>query len=111
MRSRGVLIIGSGNMVHNLGMLDWNRLNDIGYGYDWALEGNNKMKKFILSGDDTSLISYKTLGNEVRLSIPTPEHFLPLLYAVALRDKNEEICLFNDKAVAGSLTMTSVRIA
>ena len=111
LRSRGVLIIGSGNMVHNLGMLDWNRLNDIGYGYDWALEGNNKMKKFILSGDDTSLISYKTLGNEVRLSIPTPEHFLPLLYAVALRDKNEEICLFNDKAVAGSLTMTSVRIA
>ena len=111
LRSNGILIIGSGNMVHNLGMVDWNRLNDIGYGYDWALEANDKMKKFILSGDDASLIGYKTLGNEIRLSIPTPEHFLPILYVIALRDKNEKISLFNDKSVAGSLTMTSVRIA
>lgn len=109
LRNKGVLIVGSGNMVHNLRMVDWNRLNEINYGYDWALEASEKMKKYILSGNHEQLISYQSQGKEFNLAVPTPEHFLPLLYVIALKDKNEEVSLFNDKAVGGSLTMTSVK--
>lgn len=110
LRKKGVLIIGSGNMVHNLRMVDWRRLNESDYSYDWASEASEKMKKFILSGDHNQLINYQAQGKEFSLAIPTPEHYLPLLYALALKEKNEEISLFNDKAVGGSLTMTSVKI-
>lgn len=110
LRSKGVLIIGSGNMVHNLRMVDWSRLDEIDYGYDWALEASEKMKKIIFSGDHRQLINYHSLGKEFEIAIPTPEHFLPLLYVLALKEKNEEVSLFNDKAVGGSLTMTSVKI-
>ena len=109
LRNKGVLIIGSGNMVHNLRMVDWNRLNEIDYGYDWALEASEKMKNYILSGNHKELINYGSQGKEFNLAVPTPEHFLPLLYVLALKDKNEEVSLFNDKAVGGSLTMTSVK--
>jgi 4,5-DOPA dioxygenase extradiol len=110
LRSKGVLIIGSGNMVHNLGMVAWDKLSE-SYGYDWALEASEKMKKCILSGDHQPLIDFRSQGRSFDLSIPTPEHYLPLLYALALKDKNDHVSLFNDKPVAGSLTMTSVRIA
>uniref|UniRef100_A0A7V3E854 4,5-DOPA dioxygenase extradiol n=1 Tax=Ignavibacterium album TaxID=591197 RepID=A0A7V3E854_9BACT len=110
LRKKGVLIVGSGNMVHNLRTVDWRRLNEINYSYDWASEASDKMKKFILSGDQNQLINYQAQGKEFSLAIPTPEHYLPLLYALALKEKNEEISLLNDKAVGGSLTMTSVKI-
>jgi 4,5-DOPA dioxygenase extradiol len=110
LRKKGVLIIGSGNMVHNLRMVAWDRLNDDEYGYDWALEASDKMKNFILSGDHQQLVNYKSQGRAFEMAIPTPEHYLPLLYALALKEKNETIDLFNDKAVGGSLTMTSVKI-
>lgn len=110
LREKGVLIIGSGNMVHNLGLVAWDKLNSDNYGYDWALEANEKMKKFILDNDHQSLINYSSQGREFQLSIPTPEHFLPLIYSMALKEKDEQISIFNDKAVAGSLTMTSVKI-
>ncbi len=110
LRSKGILIIGSGNMVHNLGMVSWENINEAGFGYDWAIEANEKMKKFILGGDHDSLIDYKSQGKAFNFAIPTPEHFLPLLYTLALKEENEEIKIFNDKPVAGSLTMTSVRI-
>jgi 4,5-DOPA dioxygenase extradiol len=110
LRSKGILIIGSGNMVHNLGLVNWNKMNADEYGYDWAIEANEKMKKFILNDDHKSLINYSSQGKSFQLSIPTPEHFLPLLYVLALKEKNESIHIFNDKAVAGSLTMTSVKI-
>jgi 4,5-DOPA dioxygenase extradiol len=109
LREKGVLIIGSGNMVHNLRLVAWEKLND-DFGYDWALEASGKMKSFILSGDHKSLINYKSQGRSFELSIPTPEHFLPLLYALALKDENENTTLFNDKPMAGALTMTSVII-
>jgi 4,5-DOPA dioxygenase extradiol len=108
-RNKGILIIGSGNMVHNLGMVAWNKLNDY-YGYDWAIEASEKMKKFILGGDHEQLINYRSHGRSFDLAIPTPEHYLPLLYALALQDKDDELTLFNDKHVGGSLTMTSVKI-
>jgi len=110
LRRKGVLIIGSGNMVHNLGLVSWEKMEEPGYGYDWAIEANEKMKKFILSNDHKSLINYKLQGRAFNLAVPTPEHFLPLLYSLALKEENENIEIFNDKAVAGSLTMTSVKI-
>jgi 4,5-DOPA dioxygenase extradiol len=110
LRRKGVLIIGSGNMVHNLGMVSWDKMEEPGYGYDWAIEANEKMKKFILSNDHKSLINYKLQGSAFNLAIPTPEHYLPLLYSLALKEENESIEIFNDKAVAGSLTMTSIKI-
>ena len=110
LRNKGVLIVGSGNMVHNLRMVDWQRLNEVDYGYDWAIEASEKMKKYILSGDHKQLIDYESLGNAFRLAVPTPEHYLPLLYALALKEDHDEVSLFNDKAVGGSLTMTSVII-
>jgi 4,5-DOPA dioxygenase extradiol len=110
LRSKGVLIIGSGNMVHNLGMVAWDKLNTAGYGFDWAQEAKEKMKSFILTDDHKSLIDYKLQGRAFNLSIPTPEHYLPLLYALALKDEGDKVSIFNDKAVAGSLAMTSVKI-
>lgn len=109
LRHRGVLIIGSGNMVHNLGMLAWDKLNS-SYGFDWAIEASEKMKNFILTDDHQSLIHFKSQGKAFDLAIPSPEHYLPLIYSIALKEKNEDLILFNDKALAGSLTMTSVKI-
>lgn len=109
LRKKGVLIIGSGNMVHNLRMVEWKRLNET-FGYDWAMEANDKMKQHILSGNHQQLINFRSQGKAFDLAIPTPEHYLPLLYTLALQEKNEDVKLFNDKAVAGSLTMTSLKI-
>ena len=110
LRNKGVLIIGSGNMVHNLRMVDWRRLNEANYSYDWATEASEKIKKSILSDDHKKLLNYQSQGNEFNLAIPTPEHYLPLLYSLALKQENEMISLFNDKAVGGSLTMTSLKM-
>lgn len=109
LRKKGVLIIGSGNMVHNLRMISWDRLHE-NYGFDWALAMNDTFKHLILSGDVRRLINYESLGAEARLAIPTPEHYLPLLYSLGLKGSNDEVSFFNDKPVAGSLTMTSVLI-
>ncbi|MCK9639735.1 MAG: 4,5-DOPA dioxygenase extradiol [Prolixibacteraceae bacterium] len=110
LRKKGVLIIGSGNIVHNLGRTAWDKLNEPGFAFDWATEANEKMKKFILNGDHKQLIDYKSHGKAFDLAIPTPEHYLPLLYVLALKEERETVSIFNDKAVAGSLTMTSVKI-
>lgn len=111
LRDKGLLIVGSGNIVHNLSILDWKRLNDIDYGFDWAIEVKEKVNNFILNDNHEALINYEKNGKEFKLAIPTPEHYLPLLYILALKNKDENISIFNDKAVAGSLTMTSVKIS
>ncbi|MGN6248266.1 MAG: 4,5-DOPA dioxygenase extradiol, partial [Ginsengibacter sp.] len=110
LRKKGVLIIGSGNMVHNLRMISWAKMDEPGYGYDWALTINDKFKHLIAEGDYQPLINYENLGPESRLAIPTPEHYLPLMYSLGLKDSKDNISFFNDKAMAGSLTMTSVLI-
>jgi 4,5-DOPA dioxygenase extradiol len=110
LRKKGVLIIGSGNMVHNLRMVAWDKLNEPEYGYDWALTMNEKFKQLISSRDYQSLINYESLGTAAKLAIPTSEHYLPLLYTLGLSDSKDAISFFNDKAVGGSLTMTSVKI-
>lgn len=109
LRKKGVLILGSGNMVHNLGMVAWNRLNE-NYGFDWALEMNDIFKNKIFEGDHDSLINYQNFGLSGKLAIPTPDHYYPLIYSLALQQKGDSISFFNDKPVAGSLTMTSVKI-
>ena len=110
LRKKGVLIIGSGNMVHNLRMGSWAPINTPGYGYDWALKMNDRFKHLIAEGDYKPLINYESLGAEAKLAIPTPEHYLPLLYSLGLKGSNDNVSFFNDKAIAGSLTMTSVKI-
>ena len=109
LRRKGVLIIGSGNMVHNLRRVAWDKFNE-NYGYDWAIEANEKMKQYILDDNHTQLINIQSQGSAFQLAIPTPEHYLPLLYALALKEKNEQVTLFNDQTMAGSLSMTSVKI-
>jgi 4,5-DOPA dioxygenase extradiol len=110
LRNRGVLIIGSGNLVHNLRMVAWDKMNEPEYGFDWAIQANDKFKQLIESGNHKELINYTALGREVQLAVPTPDHYLPLLYTLALKEENEAVSFFNDKPVMGSLTMTSVRI-
>jgi 4,5-DOPA dioxygenase extradiol len=110
LRKKGVLIIGSGNMIHNLGMVEWDKLNSRDYGFEWAQQARAKMRNLIINDDHKSLIEYELLGREFTLSVPTPEHFLPLLYVLALKYKNEEITFLNDKIVGGSIAMTSVKI-
>lgn len=110
LRDKGVLVVGSGNMVHNLQQLAWNRLNEKFY-FDWAEEASYTMKKFILEGNHPELVSYSRQGKAMQMAIPTPEHFLPLLYILALQEKEDVISLFNDQPVGGALTMTSVKMS
>ena len=109
LRKKGVLIIGSGNMVHNLRMVAWDKLNEPEYGYDWANEINQTFKEKILSHSHNDLMNYEKLGSAAKLAIPTPDHYFPLIYTLGLQGKDDEVNFFNDKAVGGSLTMTSVK--
>lgn len=108
LRREGILIAGSGNMVHNL-MLARPGKDGINteYAYSWAENLNNIMKDKILNGDHTSMINYPGLSKEAYLGIPSEEHYIPLIYTLGLREKGEAITVFNDKIVAGSLSMTS----
>ena len=107
LRNRGILIIGSGNLVHNLRAIDWSGKIQ---GFDWAIEANDTFKKLISGNEHRQLINYQQLGSAVGLAIPTPEHYLPLLYVLGLKDEKESVTFFNDKLVMGSLSMNSVRI-
>jgi 4,5-DOPA dioxygenase extradiol len=111
LRTKGVLIMGSGNMVHNLGKVSLkSRDFNESYGFDWAIEANDTFKKLITSKEHSSLINYKDLSNAIKLAVPTPEHYLPLLYTLALQDDKDSVSFFNDDAIGGSLTMTGVMI-
>jgi 4,5-DOPA dioxygenase extradiol len=105
LRDKGVLIVGSGNIVHNLRMMAW---QDQAYG--WAIEFDASMKQLILSGDHDSIIHYLQLGQAARLSVPTNEHFLPLLYTLALQDQNDAVEFFADRVTFGSISMRSLKI-
>lgn len=107
LRKKGILIIGSGNMVHNLRILDWNKTDQ---GFDWAQEASAKFRKLIVENDHNQLINYRKLGHDVELAVPSPEHYLPLLYALAVKEEKEEISFFNEKTVMGSISMTSIQI-
>ena len=114
LRQKGVLILGSGNMVHNLGRIAFktNASGDFNtpFGLDWAIEASELFKRLINENRHQELADYLSLGNAVRLAVPTPEHYLPLLYTLALKQENETVTYFNDQPVGGSLTMTSLII-
>lgn len=110
LRRKGILIIGSGNNVHNLRKVAWDQLNTLDYGYDWAKTANEKMKKWISTKQHQPLIDYSNQGLDMQLAIPTPEHYLPMIYALALQEKEEQPTFFNDSFVAGSLNMLSIKI-
>ncbi len=109
-RKKGVLIVGSGNVVHNLGLVAWDKLNLPEYGFDWAIEANEKIKESIKSNHFESLYSLQNQNAAFKKGIPTPEHYLPLLYVLALKQSNENEHFFNDKLIGGSLSMLSVLI-
>lgn len=108
LRERGVLIIGSGNMVHNLQRADFRQPEQ---GLSWANEANEIFKNLISAGEHDKLIQYENLGSrEIALAVPTPEHYLPLLYTLALKNEDDLIEIFNDGVDLGSISMTSVKI-
>jgi 4,5-DOPA dioxygenase extradiol len=110
LRQKGVLIFSSGNIVHNLRRIaikdrNWEYFNQP-FGHDWAIEASDLFKRLIDENNHQALIDYPALGPAVQLAVPTPEHYLPMLYAIALKQEGETISYFNDKPLAGALTMT-----
>ncbi|MBC7384308.1 MAG: 4,5-DOPA dioxygenase extradiol [Bacteroidia bacterium] len=105
LRKKGVLIIGSGNIVHNLGLLNWE-----GKPFDWAIEFDETVKNKIINNDLNALVNYNKLGKTATLSIPTEEHYIPLLYTLALKQNNEQANFFNETIEMGSISMRSLKI-
>ncbi|SIQ42015.1 4,5-DOPA dioxygenase extradiol [Chryseobacterium sp. RU37D] len=110
LREKGILIIGSGNIVHNLRLIDWRNINTVGAGWDWAIEAREKTNNWLLDGNFQPIIDYQKQGTFLQYAVPTPDHYLPLIYILGLKDKSENLSLFNDELLAGSLSMTSVKI-
>ena len=110
LRKNDVLVIGSGNIVHNLRILDWKNINKENHAFDWTRNIQEKVNTLIINNDINALGKYENIDSDIKLAVPTPEHYLPMLYCMALRDENDDIKLFNDKAVGGSITMTSFKI-
>ncbi len=105
LRQRGVMIVGSGNIVHNLYMATFQE-----GAYDWALDFDEIAKRSILSGDHETLIQYELSGSSARLSIPTNEHYLPMLYILALQEEGESVRFFTEGVTFGSISMRSFMI-
>ncbi|MDX9894222.1 4,5-DOPA dioxygenase extradiol [Desulfofustis limnaeus] len=105
LRDRGILLVGSGNMVHHLGLFNFN--NPTPYG--WAQAFDQKLQRLIRERDHQSLIDYRGLGDDAHLAIPTDEHYLPLLYTLAVQGQDEPAHFINAEVVS-SVAMTSVLI-
>ena len=110
LREQGVLIIGSGNIVHNLRAISWEHIDQIGAGYDWAYAFRDHINHAMTTQNNDELVHYEHFGESAALSVPTPDHYLPLLYVMALRESDENVAFFNDHLIAGSLSMTSVLV-
>lgn len=108
LRDEGVLVIGSGNLVHNLHAYAWGR-----HGVeplDWAVRFEQRARELILAGDDGPLIAYEKLGRDAALSAPTPDHYLPLIYVLALRREGEEVSFPVEGFDGGSVSMLTIQI-
>lgn len=106
LRKKGILIIGSGNMIHNLRMLSWDQMEN-NYGFDWAHEINAVLQQHIAENKVQYLIDYEKLHPQISLAVPTLEHYIPMLYNLGLKEAKDELLFFNDAYVGGSLSMTS----
>lgn len=107
LRDEGVLIMGSGNIVHNLHAYAWGR-----HGiepYDWAVRFERQARERLLEGDDATLVAYESLGPDARLSIPTPDHYLPLLYVMGARQAGERVSFPVEGVDGGSVSMLTVQ--
>lgn len=105
LRRRGVLILGSGNMVHNLRIMCWEDR-----AYDWAAEFDATLQQLILHRDHEALTDYGRFGRPASLSIPTNEHYLPLLYALAVQEQGESVRFFTERVTYCAISMRSLRI-
>jgi 4,5-DOPA dioxygenase extradiol len=105
LREENILIISSGNIVHNLSMVQFGE-----FAYDWATEFDAKIKDWILTNDHDPIINYQKQGESAQLSINSGEHYVPLLYSLALKEENEPVTFFAEKVWGGSVSMRSVRI-
>jgi|SRR5436190_20771315 len=108
LRNEGVLIVGSGNLVHNLHAYSWGRRQT--KPFDWAVRFESQARDMLLASDPESLIAYEKLGRDASLSIPTPEHFLPLLYVMAQQRDGDQVSFPVEGFDGGSVSMLSVRI-
>ena len=108
LREEGILIIGSGDIVHNLREIDFKNIETHNYGYDWAKRVQENINKKILEGDFENIYNYDIYNSDYKLAIPTPEHFWPLLYVLGLKEESDKIEIWNDILVGGSLSMTSI---
>lgn len=106
LRDEGVLIMGSGNIVHNLGRMNWSEANCAPF--DWSARFLGEMRDAIEKDEPARVIAFEALGQDARLSAPTPEHFWPLLYVLGARRPGDRVSLINDRIEHGSLGMTSV---
>jgi 4,5-DOPA dioxygenase extradiol len=109
LRNEGVLLLGSGNLVHNLQAYEWDR-PDVG-AFDWASRFEEKVRGLLQTGDDAPLIDYGTMGPEAKLSVPTPDHYLPLLYVLGSRRKGEGVSFPVEGFDGGSMSMLAIRIS
>jgi len=107
-RKKGILIIGSGNLTHNLRIVDFNDIN--AKPKDWALEFDTKIKEYIDARNHKGVIDYQKIGSSAKLAVPEPSHFIPLIYTLALQDNDDEIEYFYDKFHYGTLSMRCIKI-
>ena len=108
LREEGVLIIGSGNIVHNLHAYAWGRQGI--KPFDWSVRFEKRARELLLEGKDASLVAYEKLGHDAMLSIPTPDHYLPLLYVLGARRKDEPVRFPVEGVDGGSVSMLAVQI-
>ncbi len=104
LREKGVLIFGSGNIVHNLMLVDWHKANK---GFDWAYDFDEYIYKNIMGKNHENILKFNELGTIAKLAVPTPDHFYPLLYALGASNENDTVSVYNKSCELGSLTMTS----
>ncbi len=109
LRDEGILICGSGNLVHNLHTYAWGR--HVPDPYDWAVGFEQRARELMLAGENRALIAYETLGREAQLSIPTPDHYLPLLYVLGTRQESDAITFPVEGVDGGSISMLAVEVA
>ncbi len=108
LRERGVLIIGSGNIVHNLRHIDFENVDAAPYG--WAQEFDEQVKQNLIGGDHAALMHYQDMGKAAALGVPTLDHYLPMIYAIALQEKGEPITFFHEGFQHGSISMRCFQI-
>lgn len=104
------MILASGDIIHNLRLMNFRYINDLDAGYDWAFAFRDQINQTISDNNLEALVHFEQFGENAKLSVPTPDHYLPLLYVMALREEDDEVLIFNDSIVGGSISMTSVLV-